>query len=492
MKILSVSQIRQADAYTIEHEPVSSSDLMERASSAFSNWFARCFSLPQTVVIFCGTGNNGGDGLCIARQLTARGYNACVYAVWFNNKPTPDFLLNLKRLEQHNINVSHLHANTPLPVIEPGNIVIDALFGSGLTRPITDLLSAALIQHINNNNAYAVVAVDMPSGLFADVHTPDNTNIVKATHTLSFELPKLAFMLPQNASFVGHWHTVSIGLHPLFIAQATTNYHYLSHDLAAKWQREIPKNKFAHKGTRGHALVIGGSYGKIGACLLTAKAALHKGAGLVTAYLPTCGYEIVQTAAPEIMLICDPNPHYITQLPDIARYQAIAVGTGLDTQTSTHSVLLNLLKTANKLVIDADALNIIAQNNWQNYLPPNSILTPHPKEFERLVGSTSNHFERLEKLQQFAQQHQIVVVLKGAHTAIALPTGEVYFNSTGNPAMATAGSGDVLTGFIVALLAQGYTAPHAAMLGVYLHGQAGDQSAKAKNNQIVASDMLKW
>lgn len=489
MKILSVPQIRQADTYTIEHEPISSDDLMERASAAFSNWFIRCFRVPQTIHIICGTGNNGGDGLCIARQLHARAYSIRVHIVWFNNQPSPDFLLNLKRLEQQgNISLFHLHPNTPLPNIAPTDIVIDAIFGSGLTRSIVDPFCAAIIQHINNSAACAVVAVDMPSGLFADVHTP-STNIVKATHTISFELPKLAFMLPQNAVFVGYWHTLAIGLHPYFIDQAPTNYHYVTPDLVAKWQKTMPK--FAHKGTRGHVLVIGGSFGKIGACLLTAKATLHNGAGLVTAYLPQCGYSIIQTAAPEVMALCDPHLHYITQLPDTKRYQAIAIGTGLDTQPITQNALLSLLKTPDvNLVIDADALNLIAQNNWQNYLPPNSILTPHPKEFERLAGSSNNHFERLEQLKHFAQQHQVVVVLKGAHTAIALPNGEVYFNSTGNPAMATAGSGDVLTGFIVALLAQGYLAHQAAILGVYLHGQAGDQAASKKNGKIVAQDII--
>lgn len=489
MKILSVPQIRQADSYTIEHEPISSGDLMERASAAFSNWFVRCFTAPQTIHIICGTGNNGGDGLCIARQLYRRAYNICVHVIWFNNQPTPDFLLNLKRLErQGNISLLHLHPNTPLPNIAPTDIVIDAIFGSGLTRPITDPFCTAIIQHINNSAACAVVAVDMPSGLFADVHTP-SANIVNAAHTVSFELPKLAFMLPQNAVFVGYWHTVAIGLHPFFTSQAPTNYHYVTPNLVTKWQKTMPK--FAHKGTRGHVLVIGGSFGKIGACMLTAKAALHNGAGLVTAYLPQCGYSIIQTAAPEVMALCDPHLHYITQLPNTNQYQAIAIGTGLDTQPITQNALLSLLKTPDvNLVIDADALNLIAQNNWQNYLPPNSILTPHPKEFERLAGSSSNHFERLEKLQHFAQQHQVVVVLKGAHTATALPNGEVYFNSTGNPAMATAGSGDVLTGFIVALLAQGYPAHQAAILGVYQHGQAGDQAAYAKNGKIIAQDII--
>ena len=504
MKIFNVQQIRAADQYTIQHEPISSIDLMERASEAFVHWFKNKIPYPtsQNIHIFCGVGNNGGDGLCIARLLEQDFYTVSVHIVRFSDKSSEDFRFNEERLQESAetpIPVSNLHSADDFPTtIQENDIIIDAIFGSGLSRPIEGF-TAEIIQKMKDSAA-KIVAVDIPSGLYADRQSEGMA--VEADHTVSFQFPKLAFLLPQNHQFVGDWQVVDIGLHSEFIAQTSTPYHYLeAQNITAILK---PKDKFSHKGTSGHALVLAGSYGKIGAAVLTSKATLKAGAGLVTAYIPKCGYNILQISVPEVMCLTDLDEYCLSQIPPIeysnsdfnanptkkTKYQAIAIGPGIGQSQSTQDALFHLLQTANQpLVLDADALNIIAKNDGLPYVPKGSILTPHPKEFERLAGKTKNHFERLEKQRELAQKFGIVLIVKGAHTSIACPDGSVYFNSTGNPAMGTAGSGDVLTGIIAAFVAQGYSSEDAAILGVYLHGQAGDRAAKMKGN-ILASDLI--
>lgn len=498
MKILTASQIRDIDAYTIAHEPVTSANLMERASAAFVQWFTRRYAPPQRVSVVCGTGNNGGDGLCVARLLHQRHYDVLVLIVQDNSAiHSRDFQHNRQRLNRFPaIIMRQLSETNPLQSYITGvPIIIDALLGSGLNRPLSGIY-AQTVAAINQTKC-VVVAIDTPSGLYADRHTDGIA--VEATHTVAFQLPKLAFMLPENYRYVGDWHVIPIQLHPIAIDQATTNYYYLD-DLdcflleeASPLPTKNSSTKFAHKGTRGHVLVIGGSKGKIGAAILATRAALYAGAGLTTTYVPACGYHILQTVAPEAMALTDENDTHITQLPaDLSPYRAIAIGVGLGQHTDTAQAVCQLLQTATcPLVIDADALNIIADKQWQHLIPPNSILTPHLKEFERLAGKTANDFERLDRLRQVALQWHCYIALKGAHTAIACPNGQVIFNSTGNPAMATGGSGDVLTGIISAYLAQGYSPQQALLTGVYRHGQAGDRTVQqSRNGNITALDLL--
>ncbi len=493
MKILNVEQIRATDAYTIQNEPIESHDLMERAANAFVNCFVKKYVSTRSVHIFCGVGNNGGDGLCIGRLLYLRGYKVQVYVVRFSPKASSDFLLNEQRCHKiTNIRVHEIITETNFNNFNQQDLIIDALFGSGLSRPITGF-TAHLIQQLNNSGC-PIIAVDMPSGLYADKATPKDATVIQAQHTICFELPKLAFMFPQNYPYVGTWQAPSIGLHTAFMNRQNTAFYYFSEILAQSLLAQYPKNKFAHKGNKGHTLVIGGKYGCIGAIVLTAQATLKAGAGLVTAYIPRCGYEIMQTSAKEVMCLCDTNQKHITTFfpskAQLTKYQSIAIGPGLGQAEATQKALLQLLENSTiPLVIDADALNIIAYHNWLHKIPTNSILTPHPKEFERLAGKSDDEFERLEKLRSIAKKYQVIVVLKGAHTAVALPNGAVYFNSTGNPAMATAGSGDVLTGIIAAHVSQGYSAEDSALLGVYQHGLAGDNAAATKG-QIVAGDMV--
>jgi len=492
MKIFKTEQIRAWDAYTIENEPVASVELMNRAAKVFTDWFVLRYPDPQIpVVVFAGTGNNGGDGVAVARLLHWQMRELRVVVCDVGGKRSPDFEAQLrgikviKDLEVIFLNDLNGLNNSHFP---NDAIVIDALFGSGLTRPLTG--KWAQVVDFLNRLPNEIVSIDLPSGLFADRHTPGEA-VVMADRTFSFETPKLAFFFPENADRVGQWSFGSIGLHPDFYEKTGTPFHFLTKEDAAKLVK--PRAKFSHKGTYGHALLVAGSYGKMGAAVLAAKACLRAGAGLLTVHAPRCGNLVLQTAVPEAMFSPDQRAKFWTEVPDLQTYSAIGVGCGISQVPETAAALSRLLQKAEKpLVLDADALNLLAQNaEWWRFLPRNSILTPHPKEFERLFGKSENDFERNDLQRLKAEEHGVFIVLKGAHTAIACPDGSCYFNSTGNPGMATGGSGDVLTGILTGLLAQGYSPCDSVLLGVFLHGLAGDLAAKELGEAaLTASDLI--
>lgn len=488
MKILSAAQIRQADAHTIAEEQIPSAALMERAAKAFVTWFDNKFSgQAHRILVCCGPGNNGGDGLAIARLLFGKGYEVRVWTVAGNGACSPDFQLNRGRLPA-GVPVTAIAAEADLPASPDADFILDGLFGTGLNRPASGLY-AAVINHINGSPATRV-AIDIPSGLFADAPNPAGSAIVRAHYTLSFELPKLAFLLAQNQDFVGSWCVAPIGLSPAFLASAPTPHQLISPDLVAGLVK--PRLKFSHKGTYGHALLLVGSYGKMGAATLASRACLRSGVGLLTVHCPRAGYLVLQISVPEAMTLPDAQEHYLTQLPDLGAYQAIGAGPGLGKAPATRQLIRDLLQTAQvPLVLDADALNLIAEEGLLPQLPAQAILTPHPKEFERLAGKAENDYHRLQLLQQLCRQHQCYIVLKGGHTCIGTPEGSLYFNCTGNPGMATGGTGDVLTGIITALAAQHYTPLEACLLGVYVHGLAGDLAKDEKGEiALVASDLI--
>lgn len=348
--------------------------------------------------------------------------------------------------------------------------------------------------NIINASDSVVISIDIPSGLFADQNSTDEAvNIVMADYTLSFEFPKYAFFIAENNEYVGDWHVLSIGLHSDFINSTQVKNYMLTASSCFKLLKA--RNKFSHKGTFGHGLLISGSIGKMGSTVLAAKACLKTGIGLLTSHIPYSGNIILQTAVPELMVNLDRFENYISEIPDLSNYNAIAIGPGIGTQEQSQNALKLLIQNSNlPLVFDADAINILAENNtWLGFVTPNSILTPHPKEFDRLAGKSMNDFERLETVKDFSVKYQVFVILKGAHSAIACPTGECYFNSTGNPGMATAGSGDALTGMILSLLAQNYSPMEACLLGVFLHGYAGDLAAKKLGYEsLIASDIIKY
>lgn len=490
MKIFATEKVKDLDQYTIQHEPISSPDLVERAATVFIHEFCRRYSKQSRIVIFAGQGNNGADALAIARLLIDEGYR--VETVLFNpsNHLSYDCQLNKQQLlTMENINFTEVKENFIPPELEPRDIVIDGLFGSGINRPLTGGF-AAVVGYLNQSEA-TIVSIDIPSGLFGeDNRTNDPEAIIRADVTLTFQFPKLAFLLPENEQYVGEWKVLDIGLHPDILEQTPCPYYFVQEeDIAMVFE---PRDRFAHKGTFGHALLIAGSRGKMGAAVLSAKACLRSGVGLLTVHIPQRGEITFQTSLPEAMLSFDSNKEFFSGLPDITAYTAIGIGPGLGQHLESATGLDRLLSTSGRpVVIDADALNLLASNHdLIARIPPRSILTPHPKEFDRLAGASASGYERLMKARSFAAEHKVCVVLKGAYTAICTAEGNIYFNSTGNPGMATAGSGDVLTGIILGLLAQKLEPETAAVAGAFIHGTAGDLAAVYRSEEsMIASDI---
>lgn len=491
MYILSAEDIRRWDEYTLQHEPIASIDLMERAASACVQWIRETSYASRPIHIFCGKGNNGGDGLAIARMLAEDGQQVTVHILEFGHFGTDDFQTNLGRLHQQGkVDIRFIQDATHFHPFAEDDIIVDALFGTGLNRGLGSV-TAELVQHINKAGR-PVIAIDLPSGLFAD-RSSKGEAVIEATHTLSFQCYKLGLIMAENYRYFGTVHILDIGLHPDFPKLFAHRFEWVDARLAAPIYQ--PRKAYVHKGTVGHALLIAGSYGKMGAAVLSAMGCLRAGAGLLTCHIPSAGMPILQISVPEAMLMTDFNSSYVTKLEtETDRFDAIGIGPGIGTAQETRQLLRELLDSwRGPLVIDADALNNISmQPAFLTMLPSGTLLTPHPKEFERLFGADADDFARVEKALTKAKELGIVIILKGHHTLIASPDGRGYFNSSGNPGMATAGSGDLLTGILTGLLAQGYLPLQAALLGVYLHGLAGDLAAeKLGVEALLASDMAK-
>jgi ADP-dependent NAD(P)H-hydrate dehydratase / NAD(P)H-hydrate epimerase len=491
-KIFTTEQIRRLDAYTITNEPISSIDLMERVSISFVKWFTAHFDCENPVSIFAGLGNNGGDGLAIARLLANEKYKVEVFIIRYSENCTDDFVENYNRLPQSVItqDIRELGDINSIGnrLADEKRIIIDALLGTGISRRPEGLLEG-VIQFINNNNL-KIVSVDIPSGLYPDKTSVDSI-AVNADFTIAFQIPKLAFLMAENSKRVGYWSCVDIGLSTQFITEEQTSYFFLDKSFIKSIYKK--REKFSHKGDCGKALLIAGSFGKMGAAVLAAKGCLRAGIGLLTIQVPGCGVEILQSSVPEAMVITGKSKPSI----DISNWKdlnpdAIGIGPGIGKGKKSLRVLTKIIQEFKKpIVIDADAINLIAEYpELLDFIAPNSILTPHVKEFERLVGNSKDDFHRLEKLLHFSKKQNVFTILKGRHTAISTPSGEIYFNSTGNPGMATGGSGDVLTGIITSLLAQGYSSFEASVLGVYIHGLSGDIAAKKISEEsLIASDL---
>jgi NAD(P)H-hydrate epimerase len=489
MKIFTSAQRKIIDTYTIENEPVSPLDLMERAAGKCSVWLMRNFNREQRFLIFVGFGNNGGDGLAIARHLAYQEYKVEVYLIHMSRHFSPEAEENFLKLKmQKKAKITEVYNSKNFPQIDSDDIVVDALFGSGLTKPLIGF-PAEVIEYLNHCKGIKI-AIDIPSGLFGE-ENPESEQIIafKADYTLTFQFPFLSSLFQEGYNYTGNWHVLPIGLHKKIIDELPSLYHLTeSEDIIIK-----PRSRFSHKGSYGHALLIAGSYGMTGACVLATRACLRTGVGLITAHIPRSSYVIMQTAIPEAIVSLDKSEQHFSFLPDISRFNAIAVGPGLGSDDETkHAFKLLLDSSQSPLVIDADALNILSQNKeWLELLPKESILTPHPKEFERLAGACESDYERLQKQCKFSTKYGVYVVLKKAFTSISSPDGSCWFNPTGNPGMGTAGSGDVLTGIILSLLAQGYKPQQAAIIGVYIHGLAGDIVAGQLGQEaLIASDII--
>lgn len=471
MYILSPKQIAKADAATISNNEITSLHLMEYAATQCFNWLhQRLQGQNIKIHVFCGIGNNGGDGLVIARLLHLHGYNIDCYVVNFSDKRSPEFLENYNKLKEIGKWPKVIKNENEFPVIAFEDIVIDAIFGIGLSRNPSGF-TKKLIQYINSTKVFTL-AIDFPSGLFGHKSVSDKNAVLKAGHILTFQTPKLVFLLPENKDFVKTWEVINIGLDQNFIESLKPKTQYTTkEDILTIYK---PRNKWSHKGNFGHSLVIGGSFGKIGAISLAAKAALKIGSGLVSAYVPKCGYTILQISIPEVMVEVD-DDDALNYFNFKTKPTVIGIGPGMGTLEKTRIGFRNFLKENQlPLIIDADGINILSIHpELLHLLPKNTILTPHPKELERLIGAWKNDFDKLKKAIEFSKTNTVLLVIKGANTVIV--DGDcLYFNSTGNPALATAGSGDVLTGLITGLVAQGYSSKEAAIFGVYLHGKTAD------------------
>ncbi len=490
MKILSAEQLYNADSFTIQKQKISSIGLMEQAAQECFNWMhASLGGSPVPLHIFCGIGNNGGDGLAIGRMLVQHGYNVHIYVANFTDKRSSDFLKNYDVYKEVSKEWPILMTSKDdFPEMNESDIIIDAIFGIGLNRPPEGWVKE-LIQYLNNSKAYKI-SIDIPSGLFPNQKVEDPDSVVKADYTLTFQNPKLAFFLPETNMFTRSFAVLNIGLDLNYINELTP--------LAitfGKYEAQIAyrhRNKNDHKGNFGHSLMVGGSYGKIGAVVLATKAALKVGAGLMTSFIPKCGYSVLQSALPEAMVLTDANDEKFTEVKYDFSPAAIGVGPGMGTHQKSIKALKALFSNnETPFVIDADALNCLAENkDLLKSIPNNSILTPHPGELKRLVGEWTDDYHKIELTKKFSKKHQIIILIKGANT-LTINGDEMYINNSGNPGMATAGSGDVLTGMITGLLSQKYNPLEAALFGTYLHGTAGDIAAnKMGFEAITAGDII--
>lgn len=482
MKLLSAQQIHEWDAFTIANEPVGSLELMERAAWQCTQYLAENDLMRDGVKIFCGKGNNGGDGLAIARQLCERGIFSKVYILEFGAKGTDDFQANLRRLHNMDLDIHFIQSADFFPVIDKDDLVIDALFGSGLNRPL-EQLSAELVGHINKANAYTI-SIDVPSGMFTDKSSKGNT-IIHADTTLTFQCLKLCFLVAENATFFGEVRVMNIELHPGFLKHVQSDLQLVSKKFIQGLVKQRPV--FAHKGNFGHALLIAGEQGKTGAAILAAKACLRTGAGLVTVHIPVDCFNAIHSAVPEAM--CTPRNEDGLNHKNIT---VIAAGPGIGMGDDAVQLVNDIIHKYDKpVLLDADAISIISNNKeWLAHLKPDSVLTPHPKEFERLFGAFDDEFARLYAALDFTKKYPIVVVLKGHHTLIAC-NGKGWLNTTGNSGLAKGGSGDTLTGMVASLMAQGYSSEHAAIIGVYLHGLAANLALQQQSPEsLLATDVI--
>lgn len=487
MKILTSEQIRAADAFTIEHEPISSIDLMERASQAFVTSFCEYYDESYPVLIFCGVGNNGGDGLAIGRLLHARQYDVRALVVGDEGKASMDFKLNKLQVKYP---IEQLDAISQLPTLTEETLVIDAIFGSGINRPLTDL-PAQLVEQLNASGS-KIISVDIASGLFSEKPLGDAVAI-QPNRTISFQVPKLAFFQPELTIYVGNWEILDIGLDQIFIQEQSTSF-----QLTGSEEIQLPKRTpFMHKGSAGRVQLWVGAKGKMGAAILAAKSCLRAGVGLLYLKSPAVGTSILQQSVVEAMVTEDEGESDISSPDYLGAADVIGIGPGIGTSEATQQALAKFLSSYEQqhpLVIDADGLNVLAMNpELMAQLPKGSILTPHPGEFKRLVGAWEDDYEKLEKLRDLCQKYKLNVVLKGAFSAVCNEQGEVFFNPTGNAGMATAGSGDVLFGLICGLLAQDKRPFDSLISAVYIHGLAGDFAKQDLGmRSLIASDLIEY
>jgi NAD(P)H-hydrate epimerase len=487
LPLLVSSQIREADTYTIKHEPIASIDLMERAAKAFVGWFVNHFpDKLQSISVYCGTGNNGGDGLAIARMLKDHSYQKInVKIARFSSKSSDDFNTNLDRLTSSGTGVFEIRPGEDLPE-EDSSVIIDALLGTGLNKPLEGDYKQ-LVNYLNDLHK-TVVAVDVPTGFYSEGVTDPDAAVLKAGLVITFQQPKINFLLPESGPYIHCWEAVNIGINEQFICSLDSPYQLVEEKDIRK--RLKPRHRFSNKGTYGHSLIIAGAAETMGAALLCSSACAYAGSGLTTACIPQSGLVALNSYHPEIMAIVRNKD----EEPDIdwKKFSSVAIGTGIGKDKDTLALLVKLLQSYQKpVVMDADALNLLSVHFelWR-YVKKGSIITPHVKEFDRLFGEHTSWWQRLQTGIDMAEEHGIYIVLKNDYTITITPGGKLFFNSTSNAAMASGGMGDVLTGIIAALLAQNYSPEDACIIGTYIHGKAGDELALPNRMHVVLPGRL--
>lgn len=494
MKIFTSAQLHELDKYTIEHEPIKGIDLMERAAKVLTEAIMEEWTERTPVMVFAGPGNNGGDALAVARMLANANYTVCVYLFNIHDKLSEDCATNRQRLiDEKKAQFTEISLNFDPPELSKDMLVVDGLFGSGLNKPLMGGF-ASLVKYINQSPA-KVVSIDIPSGLMCEDNTNNvHSNIIRADLTLTLQQKKLSMLMADCQRYVGRLRILDIRLSPEYIQKTPTPFSILEeNNLLPRLRR---RSDFANKGTMGHALIVAGSYGMSGASVLATRACLRSGVGKVTVHTPRRNYDIMQISAPEAILQMDNDETIFSESVSCDDFDSLGIGSGLGRNENTAIAVIGQIRRAKcPIVVDADALNVLATHRaWMQQLPPGIILTPHPKEFDRLAGGMSaSSYERLDRARDLAQRLHGYIILKGHYSALCMPDGSVAFNPTGNSGMATAGSGDVLTGILTALLARGYNQAEACMLGMYLHGLAGDLAAKDIGKEsLVAGDIIRY
>ena len=493
MKIFTSAQIHELDKFTIEHEPIKSIDLMERAAKALTLAITAEWSAATPVIVFAGPGNNGGDALAVARLLLEQGYDVTAYLFNISNHLSEDCLANKTRLSEKRAKaLIEVKDEFKPPQLEKGMLVVDGLFGSGLNKPLAGGF-ASLVKYINASKAQ-VVSIDVPSGLMAEDNSCNvRANIICADLTLTLQHKKLSFLFPENQQFIGRLKVLDIRLSQEGTEKIEANYSMIEENEIRTML--LTRNPFAHKGAMGNALIVAGSYGMGGASVLATKACLRAGAGKVTTHTPKQNNVIMQISVPEAIIRLDHDETIFSEAVETEGFDAMAIGPGLGTSEQTAVATISQIRRAQcPTVVDADAINILGNHRaWVQQLPKGIILTPHPKEFDRLEGPSTDSYERLRKACNLAERLNGYIILKGHYSALCLPDGHVIFNSTGNAGMATAGSGDVLTGIITGLLARGYKQKEACLVGMFLHGLAGDIAMRELGEEsLIASDIIKY
>lgn len=490
MKLFSKEQIYKGHAYSAESQKISSTELMERAGIQIFNWLhIRMQGAQVPIHVFCGIGDNGGNGLVVARQLITHGYNVKTYIVNHSKTRSKDFLENYDRIKNTSKDwPTLLDNNSTFPEMHPNDIIVDAIFGTGLNRAVDGWI-VNLFNHFRAQKAFTL-SIDIPSGLSTDKAPTNPEAVVNAGYTLSFQSPKLVFFLPETAKYTVQWEALDIGIDAQYLLETEANVELIGKNEMLPLYK--PREKFSNKGNFGHAYIIGGSFGKMGAVTLASKAALISGAGKVSAYIPKCGYAILQTSFPEAMVECDNNETILTNIALETLPTAIGLGVGLGLKDETVKAVKTFLKE-NKLplVIDADAISILGKDkDLLGLLPESTVFTPHPKELEYLIGKWSDDFDKIAKTKAFCEAYKAIVVIKGFNT-ITVYNNKLFINTTGNPGLATAGTGDVLTGLITGLIAQSYNPLEAALFGTYLHGKSGDIMVEDTGYQsLIASHVI--